>query len=81
MVSSHLPAIRFSFVAALGLYVEMGGRAGPYISVGGSSADESTVRKEFAAARQVGRTAAIAKEKVWNKLSLSVTIETSPKKL
>ena len=37
--------------------------------------------KKFAAARQVGRAAAIAKERVWNKLSLSVTIERLTEKL
>ena len=37
--------------------------------------------KKFAAARQVGRAAAIAKERVWNKLSLSATIESVPEKL
>ena len=42
---------------------------------------EAIVRKEFAAARQVGRAAAIAKERVWNKLSLSFTIERLTEKL
>ena len=42
---------------------------------------ETIDRKEFAAARQVGRAAAIAKERGWNKLSLSVTIEGLTKKL
>ncbi len=79
----HGPVFSRPYFFAVGALAstEMGGEPNPTFPVLLCTWGRTAGGKKFAAARQVGRAAAIAKERVWNKLSLSATIESVPEKL